>query len=47
MAFIILPIATMVIGFLLGIIATDCFVEDKKMNDLDRRVRMLERRGNR
>ena len=43
---IIFPLATMGIGFLLGIIFRDCVVEDKRMDALERKLRKLERRLN-
>ena len=44
MSFIILPIATMLIGFLLGVITTDSIGENKRINDLERKMKRLERR---
>ena len=44
MAFIILPMATMMIGFLLGIITADTVGEDKRIEELERKYKRLERR---
>ena len=44
MSFIILPIATMLIGFLLGVITTDSIGENKRIHDLERKMKRLERR---
>lgn len=33
---IIIPVATMAIGFLLGIICTDTFYDNKRINKLER-----------
>ena len=44
MSFIILPIATMLIGFLLGVLTTDPIGENKRINDLERKMKRLERR---
>ncbi len=41
---IIFPLVTMAVGFLLGVIVTDSIGENKKINDLERKVKMLERR---
>lgn len=44
MEFIILPMATMAIGFLLGIITADTIGGDKRIKDLERKLKRLERR---
>ena len=44
MSFIILPIATMLIGFLLGVITTDSIGENKRYEKLEREIRRLKRR---
>lgn len=44
MTFIILPMATMMIGFLLGIITADTVGEDKRIEELERKYKRLERR---
>ena len=44
MTFIILPMATMAIGFLLGVITADSIGEDKRIKDLERKLKRLERR---
>ena len=46
MEIIILPIATMLIGFLLGVITTDSIGENKRIHDLERKLKRLERRVN-
>ena len=46
MEFIILPMATMVIGFLLGMVTTDTFSDNRRINDLERKLKRLERRVN-
>lgn len=46
MGIILLPIATMVIGFLLGIVTMDTFRETREIDRLERKVKRLERRMN-
>lgn len=42
----LIPIMTMSVGFLLGVIVTDACGENKKIDKLERKIRMLERRLN-
>lgn len=44
MGVILLPIATMAIGFLLGIVTMDTFRDTKEIDRLERKVKRLERR---
>lgn len=44
MTFIILPMATMAIGFLLGVITADSIGEDKRIKDIEREMKILKRR---
>ena len=44
MEFIILPVATMAIGFLLGIITADTIGGDKRIDKMERQIKRLERR---
>ena len=44
MEFIILPMATMAIGFLLGIITADTIGVDKRIDKMERQIKRLERR---
>lgn len=44
MEFIILPMATMAIGFLLGVITADSIGEDKRIDKMERQIKRLERR---
>lgn len=46
MTIIMLPVATMVIGFLLGVVTTDTFSDNRRINDLERKLKRLERRVN-
>lgn len=46
MEYIILPITTMVIGFLIGIITADTVGDNKRIDDLERKMKKLERRVN-
>lgn len=46
MTIIILPICTMAIGFLLGIVTMDTFRDTKELDRLERKVKRLERRMN-
>jgi len=41
---IIFPLATMLIGILLGVILADGVLENKRMDTLERKLRKLERR---
>lgn len=41
---ILFPLSMMAIGFLMGLIATDAYREDKRVDRLERRIRILERR---
>ena len=42
MTSVIIPLMTMLIGFMLGKIATDSVGENRKIADLERKVRRLE-----
>lgn len=44
---IILPLLTMFIGFLMGIVVCDCYIEDERLEELEREVNKLKRRANR
>lgn len=41
---IIFPLVTMAVGFLLGVIVTDTAGENKKLNDLERKIKRIERK---
>ena len=41
---IIFPLVTMAVGFLLGIITADTVGEDKRIEELERKYKRLERR---
>ena len=45
MFIVILPVITMGIGFLLGVITMDTFVSDDRIDQLERKVKRLERRA--
>lgn len=44
MTFIILPMLTMLVGFLAGICVMDAFYDNKKLNRLEREMQKLKRR---
>ena len=44
MSIIIIPVMTMAVGFLMGIIVTDSVGENRKITDLERRIKRMERR---
>ena len=44
MEWILLPVATMIIGFLMGVVATDTFCGNRRINDLERKMKRLERK---
>lgn len=44
MTFIILPMLTMLIGLLMGVCIMDTFYDNKQINQLERRIKRLERR---
>ena len=44
MFFIVLPLLTMLIGFLLGVVTMDTFRDNKDIDRLERKVKSLERR---
>ena len=44
MEWILLPVATMIIGFLMGVVATDTFCDNRRINDLERKMKRLERK---
>ena len=44
MTFIILPMLTMLIGLLMGICIMDTFYDNKQINQLERRIKRLERK---
>ena len=41
---IIFPLVTMAVGFLLGVIVTDSVGENKRITDLERKYKRLERK---
>ena len=41
---VVVPILTMAIGFLCGVIATDGVTEHKRTDNLERRIKNIERR---
>ena len=41
---IIFPLVTMAVGFLLGMIVTDSIGENKKITELERKFKRLERK---
>lgn len=41
---IVVPILTMAIGFLCGVLATDGVIDSKRTDRLERRIKNLERR---
>ena len=41
---IIFPLVTMAVGFLLGVIVTDSIGENKRITDLERKFKRLERK---
>lgn len=44
MFFIVLPLLTMMIGFLLGVVTMDTFRDNKDIDRLERKLKRLERR---
>ena len=44
MIWIVLPMLTMLIGLLMGVCIMDTFYDNKRINQLERRIKMLERR---
>ena len=45
MIVVILPMLTMLIGFLMGVCIMDTFYDNKQINQLERRIKRLERRA--
>ena len=45
MFMVILPMLTMLIGLLMGVCIMDTFYDNKQINQLERRIRRLERRA--
>lgn len=41
---VIVPLLTMAVGFLCGVLATDGVIDSKRTDSLERRIRNLERR---
>lgn len=41
---IIFPLVTMAVGFLLGVIVTDSIGENKRISELERKYKRLERK---
>ena len=41
---IVFPLVTMLVGILLGVIIRDSFIEDRRADQLERRIKKLERR---
>lgn len=44
MTFVVLPMLTMLIGLLMGICIMDTFYDNKQINQLERRIKRLERK---
>ena len=44
MFMVILPMLTMLIGLLMGVCIMDTFYDNKQINQLERRIKRLERR---
>lgn len=44
MIWIVLPMLTMLIGLLMGVCIMDTFYDNKQINQLERRIKRLERR---
>ena len=45
MFMVILPMLTMLIGLLMGVCIMDTFYDNKQINQLERRIKRLERRA--
>ena len=45
MIWIVLPMLTMLIGLLMGVCIMDTFDDNKQINQLERRIKRLERRA--
>lgn len=45
MIVVILPMLTMLIGLLMGVCIMDTFYDNKQINQLERRIKRLERRA--
>ena len=45
MFMVILPMLTMLIGLLMGVCIMDAFYDNKQINQLERRIKRLERRA--
>ena len=46
MIVVILPMLTMLIGLLMGVCIMDTFYDNKQINQMERRIKRLERRLN-
>ena len=44
MTLVILPMLTMLIGFLMGVVTTDTFRDNKRLDKIERQMKRLERR---
>lgn len=44
MTFVVLPMLTMLVGLLMGICIMDTFYDNKQINQLERRIKRLERK---
>ena len=45
MIVVILPMLTMLIGLLMGVCIMDTFYDNKQINQMERRIKRLERRA--
>lgn len=44
MTLVILPMLTMLIGFLMGVVTTDTFCDNKRLDKIERQMKRIERR---
>lgn len=44
MTLVILPMLTMLIGFLMGVVTTDTFCDNKRLDKIERQIKRLERK---
>lgn len=43
MSIVIIPMLTMAVGFLMGVVTMDTYCDNKRINDLERKIKYLER----